>query len=29
MGGGLSFAFIFPLLEDGLEYEEEKVRKKV
>ena len=29
MGAGLSYAFIFPLLEDGLQYEEEKVRKKV
>jgi hypothetical protein len=29
MGGGASFALLLPLLEDALEYEEEKVRRKV
>ena len=29
IGGPIPYTFLLPLLEDGLEYEEEKVRKKV
>lgn len=29
MGGGASYTFLLPLLEDALEYEEEKVRRRV
>lgn len=29
MGGGAAFPLLLPLLEDALEYEEEKVRTRV
>lgn len=29
MGGGAAFALLLPLLEDALEFEEEKVRRRV
>jgi len=29
IGGGVAYTFLFPILEDALEYEEERVRKLV
>lgn len=29
MGGGTSYTFLLPLLEEALEYEEDKVRRRV
>lgn len=29
MGGGVTYSFLFPLLEDILEFEDDKVKRKV